>query len=95
MPIFEIWSNIEFTKIIKYPEHKSPNISDREKVIVQEKEGDLRGSKILEKAREWLDPEYKQRDLSKDILFLIAKGKAEYRMLRLLSVHLYVLEQIT
>lgn len=50
--IFEILSNMEFTKIIQYPEYKSPTISDREEVMVQEKEGDIYGSKVLEKFRD-------------------------------------------
>lgn len=49
--IFEVLSNIEFTKIIQYPEYKNANISDREKVMVQEKEEGIQGSRVLEKVR--------------------------------------------
>lgn len=62
--IFEVLSNSEFTKIIQYPEYKSANISDREKVMVQEKEeGNTREQSPWE-GQEWLDPEYKQRGWS-------------------------------
>lgn len=49
--IFEVLSNIEFTKIIQYPEYKSAHISNREKVMVQEKEEGIQGSRVLDKVR--------------------------------------------
>lgn len=36
--------------MIKYPEDKSPNISDREKVMVRDKEGGICRSKCLRRS---------------------------------------------
>lgn len=74
-----------FTKIIKYPEHKRPNISDREEVTAQEKDGNLCGSKVLEKVRDgWVQSTCREVGLrfKQGYFFHLTEGKAEYRILK-------------
>lgn len=91
--IFEVLSNIEFTKIIQYPEYKSANISDREKVMVQEKEEGIQGSRVLEKVRndqiQNTSREVGLRFKQGYFFFLRTKEKAECRMWKPLISYLF------
>lgn len=70
--IFEILSNTEFTNIIQYPDYKSPTISDREKVMVQENKGTYMGVKSLRRSgmtRSRIQAERQVSDSSGDAFF--------------------------
>lgn len=84
--IFEIVSNLVFTKIIKHLEH----ISDREKVTSGQRE-DICGSIVLEKARDDGFREQAERLVSdsRRVLFsIITKGKTDNRILKPLNCYL-------